>query len=277
MNYQTTDEEDKLWEESQAGDATAFVDDEPDELVASATVQPTGEDGSDATPSDEDSPSPFDKNALFQEFTQHFEQNVLPVVRQQIIDETMNRSRQSMKARDDAINAKLAPVYRLLEQQVKAGYLTEDDAAQQYRAEHQRVSQEQVAQEEQAQKAQLYQQWLAQQQPAQVPEYAKEYEADMQAVLDNSTLEEGDPELEQLATKITDPDPERALKMLERRVATLEKQKQTRLAREAKPKKDRTGAFVDMGTGGGASSGNPLAGIDDEDELWDKAKASMGG
>lgn len=275
MNYeqdnteQTTDE---LWEQSQADAATADVDDDAPESFESATVETEAQGTDDETPTDDDNPPAFDKEALFQEFSQRFAQSVLPSVQQQWLNEAMNRTRQSMKARDEQIKAQLAPVLELLQQQQAMGYVTAEDATAQYREMYQKVAQQQEQREEQAQKAAAYQQFLAQSQtPAYVkPEWANNYEALMQEVLDNSTLEDGDPELAKIPLTISDPDPNRAFQLFEKWVKTAETNKQNRLAKE-RPRHPKSQGFVDMGTGGGAGATNPLAGIEDTDQLWQLA------
>lgn len=260
---------DELW--ALTNDGTPSVDETDSELSEQPTGEAEGTETGDATNADDSATSEED------DLDARLEAKlaaILPKYRDEWTREVMNRTRQSMTDRDNQIKAQLAPVWKMLQQQAATGYLTEEDAkeqyAQQYRQMH--VEAEQYAQQ-QAQ-AELYQQWLAQQQPQQQqetrPEWALSIESRMNNILAESGLTDADPELKKVPLQITNPNPGEALAHFELAVATAKREKESRLARNPmRPKKERP--FVDMGMGGSAARDNPLSGKEDIDELWNMA------
>jgi hypothetical protein len=92
----------------------------------------------------------------------------------------------------------------------------------------------------------------------------------MNQMLEQSGLTDQDPELANVPLKVTHDDPNEALDYFKVKVESAVKEKQQRLQTGAKPK-----PFIDMGTGGGAGAVNPLAGIEDNDQLWDMAMKTI--
>jgi hypothetical protein len=252
---------DQVWENVLALDATASVPDE-------------GE--IDATPTEETTPETDPNEAAFNAFlprvVQHFEQNVLPQYRDQWLREAQNRARQSQDERQKRIEQRLQPLFDTLQRLQTDGYLSPEDAQKQLAAAHQQVSQQEDAQAKAQSDWEQRQAWLAstnaQTQAAQ-PAWAGQWEQAINGVLQQSKLEEGDPELELIPTTLTDPDPTRALALMRESVATAEKMKEQRIASE-RPRRPKP--FVDMGTGASGGNGNPLAGIEDVGDLWNLAQ-----
>lgn len=264
---------DELWEQSFAEDGTPLVADADSETLADSTDEAGTEEQADATTAEgQDTPESDDDD--FDARVEARLAALLPRYRDEWTRDVMNRTRQSMTDRDNQIKARLAPVVALLQKQQQAGYLTPEDANEQYQQAYRQMHvQADEAERKQAQ-AELYQQWLAQQTPQSQqetrPAWALSIESRMNHLLEQSGLTDADPELKKVPLTITNPDPNEALTYFELAIATARKEKETRLAqapRQARKEKP----FVDMGVGGSAGRENPLAGKEDIDELWKMA------
>jgi hypothetical protein len=263
----TTDE---LWDESQRDDATASVDDEDSDALGTATAETNTDESSEETPDDEDAQF---EDALFLKFSERFKQEVLPSLQQQVIAETMNRTRQSMKARDEELQKQLAPLVKNLQKQQQQGYITAEDANAQYQEALAEERQAQAERELQAQQHAAAQAWAAQGQTASTPTpgWATTWEQQMNLLLERSGLKDTDPEFQYVPLQLSDPDPKNAMAVFKQGIATALEEKKVRLAKE-RPAKPKSDGFVDMGTGGGAGKENPIANVDDPDQLWALAK-----
>lgn len=259
---------DELW--ALTDDGTPSVDEADSELSEQPTGEAEGTETGDATNADAETSSEDDLDARLEAKLAA----LLPRYRDEWTRDVMNRTRQSMTDRDNQIKAQLAPVWELLRQQAATGYLTEDDAKEQYAQQYRQMHAQAEANAQQQAQAELYQQWLAQQQPQQQqetrPEWALSIESRMNNILAESGLTDADPELKKVPLQITNPNPGEALAHFELAVATAKREKESRLARNpTRPKKERP--FVDMGMGGSAARDNPLSGKEDIDELWNMA------
>lgn len=256
---------DELW--ALTDDGTPSVEETDSELSEQPTGEAEAEETADATNADEQ-PTASNEDALLDKW----EQERLPRYREEWTRDVMNRMRQSMNDRDANIKAQLAPVWELLQKQAATGYLTEEDAKEQYTQAYRQMHAQAEASEQQRAQAELYQQWAASQPQAQPqdtrPDWARSIETRMNNVLAQSGLTDADPELKKIPLQITHPDPNEALDYFELKVATAVQEKKNRLA-QAKPRKERP--FVDMGMGGSAGRDNPIAGKEDIDELWNLA------
>ncbi len=250
---------DDLWLQTQTDDATAPVE----ESDTPETTTPTDDEPEAAA-------QPFDPEAFKRELYEHFEKTVLPQREEQVLREAQKRARQSQEDREKRINDKLAPVWALLQRQQQAGYLTPEDAQAQLREAHQQVTQQEEAQAKQQAEWEQRQQWLARQQPSQ-PARAVDAEGwgkIFTQILQSSGLKDGDPELELIPLEVSDPDPLRAKALIESAVAEAVKTKQQRIKDTPARKTADLRTMPDMGVGAGAGGVNPLAGIEDMDELW---------
>lgn len=273
---------DELWAKGKTDETEAVVD---------ATTDPLPDDDSDllgdepqteADAANVGAPAgQFDLEAYLPRIAEYLQKEVLPSRDEQLLREAQNRARQSQKARDEQIKATLAPLvdhFRKLEQQ---GLYTREDSQREYAAAYKAVASETEAKEHAQQEAELRQRWLASQQggsipaqqqapvPGERPIWLASTEARMNQILEQSGLTETDPEWASVPLSITHPDPNEALDYFRTKVASAVQERQKRLQATAKPK-----PMIDMGTGGGAGASNPLAGIEDTDQLWELAMRS---
>lgn len=283
MNDEQEQSLDELWEKGKTGET-----DEP--LVA--TDESIPDDDSDVLGDEPQAPETdaanagapagqFDLESLFPQIAERFQKEFAPQIQSQAVEEAMRRMKQSQKARDEQIKASLAPLvdhFKKLEQQ---GLYTREDSQREYAAAYKAVASETEAKEHAQQEAELRQRWLqtqqggsipAQQQapvPSERPIWQASTEARMNQILEQSGLSESDPEWASVPLSITHPDPNEALDYFRTKVASAVQERQKRLQASAKPK-----PMIDMGTGGGAGASNPLAGIEDTDQLWELAMRS---
>jgi DNA-binding Lrp family transcriptional regulator len=269
---------DELWVEGTSG-----TDSEP---VATEDAIPADDSDllGDESQSDTDAPAslpdstPPLEEAQLQRIAEYLQEKVLQPREEALLREAQNRARQSQKAQDERIKSQLAPLVDQFKRLEEQGLYTREDSQREYAAAYQRANRDLEARETQQSQAELYQRWLAQSQqnaaqsnpvPSQNPTYVTSTEARMNQILAQSGLTDQDPELNNVPLKVTHDDPIEAVDYFRVKVASAVQAKKERLQASAKPK-----PMIDMGTGGGAGAGNPLAGIEDTDQLWEMAMKS---
>lgn len=262
---------DELWEQATH---------EPD-APADATAEDIPADDSDvleepkaeATDAPASPPAPqFDLEQVFPAFAERFQKELAPQIQSQAVEEAMRRMKQSAKARDEQIKATLAPLVAYLQQQEQQGLIAREDSNRALQEAYRNANREAEEKDRAQTEYELRQQWLSRQQqpvPTERPAWIASTEAKMYEALERSGLQETDPEFRLIPTKVTHDDPNEALDYYRVKVATAVQEKQKRLQASAKPK-----PLIDMGTGGGTGAGNPLAGIEDTDQLWELAMKS---
>jgi DNA-binding Lrp family transcriptional regulator len=270
---------DELWVEGTSGtDEAAEASTGPIPADDSDVLGDESQSDTDAPASSIEDQSPPFTEAQLERLAAYMQEKVLPARDEQLLREAQNRARQSQKAQDERIKQQLAPLvdtYKRLEEQ---GLFTREDSQREYAAAYQKTAREIEAREQQQSQAELYQRWLASGQqnvaqsnpvPNQNPTYVTSTEARMNQILAQSGLTDQDPELNNVPLKVTHDDPIEAVDYFRVKVASAVQAKKERLHATAKPK-----PMIDMGMGGSGGAGNPLAGIEDTDQLWEMAMKS---
>ncbi len=260
---------DELYEQSLGAEDELPADDS--DLEGDEDAAAEAEDQTPDEESDDSAPPGFDPESYLKRVEEHFQKNVLPQYSEQVLREAMNRTRQSQRAREQEIQKQLAPLIAYLSTQEQQGLASREDSQRAIQQQAQKLSQEMDAAESAQQQADLRQQWLAlQQQPApqEVPVWVSSTEARLNQVVERSGLDETDPEFAKLPSKITHSDPNEAIEYMELKVAALVQEKEKRLAQNGQAPTRKPKPFVDMGAGGSPGSANPIAGIEDIDQLW---------
>jgi hypothetical protein len=255
---------DELWEQAQA-------------QGADSSPPPVETEDTESAPPEPEAPT-FDISPYLPQIADYFVQNVLPQYQTQAVDAAMKRTTASIRDRDKAINQRLAPLLTLLQRQHQQGLLTPEDAQREYAEAHKIAAQELADAEEKAQALAEYQALQNRQTPVPVdtprPVWIVDTEDEMNKLLAQSGLTDADPELALVPSEITHPSPRQALKDFEYAVATAVQVKQQRIGQSTGPA-NGNGAkprprvpTLDMGTGGSPGSINPIANVEDTDELW---------
>lgn len=255
---------DELWCESLMADG------------AGASVPPDADAGVGQQEPPVEEEEEFDIEPYLPRIEERLRETLLPKFREEAAAEVMKRTRQSLEARDKAIAAQLQPLNEVLEKLVQQGVLSEQERTAELFRRVQMAAmgydQAQAQREAEAQIAAIRQQQMSADQPQ--PEWVVSTERQFEQILQNSGLAADDPELAIVPKEITNPDPYKAVAEFKAAVETAARAKQVRLGEAnggngaTQPAARARVPFIDMGTGAGAGKPNPIANIEDPDELW---------
>lgn len=264
MDYEPTSDE--LWQDAQ---------DKPNVLEPDGTLSVPVQVEQDTAQEQPAAPE-FDITPYLPQIAQYVRENELPQFQSATIEETMRRTKQSIQARDAAINARLAPIAQMLQDQEQQGVITPEYRQQQLTTAARNIR---TAVDNEQQQAEYLAQLQAQQQAAQqqvpVAQWVLSTQDQFDQILLQSGLTADDPEYTNLPQEITIPDPHEAVDYYRVKVTQATEAKQKRLGitpTRSNGKPRREAPMMDTGMGGGAGRANPIAGVEDTDELWRMAQ-----
>lgn len=216
---------------------------------------------------------PFDPEAYKAQLRQEILADLQPT-----LEEQSRRSRQAMRDIGNSIvervQERLSQANVGLDAAVKAGRIDPDDAKQQLRDLRDQFEQEEYARERQTRAYQDAQTQVQQGTPTANPT-KEQVEAQFARMFQQSGLAANDPELRLLPESLSGS-PTEALSAYQAAVQAAVRAKQQRLGQtqpvSAPTNPKKTPPSMDLGGGNPVPPGNPLADINDPDELWRLAK-----